>query len=173
MASARDYNFFQSEAFASGKKHEFGVPKDSGALPEKTSRKILTSNDNQEPFTSADARYQTGIIGETSMKTLGAPVRTGNKVGAKESPSVGTSAPSIAPSITPNILEVRVSHKHFGKAISEKHTPAPISQTTPEQQIEQDNTAEMDSSDNDDENRAKPPYESARKRADKAAFSEW
>ena len=168
MSSARDFDIFKSKAFTS-KKHESGLPKDSGFLSQKLSVQTVASNGSSQPFAYAIAGYETGIAGERNMRSLDGTTDAGDEVVSKEVPSVGTNTPSI----TPNVLEARVSHKHLGKTISEKHTSALVTPATQKQQSEGYSVKGSDSSSDDDENTTKPPHESARKRADKAAFSEW
>ena len=172
MTSARDFNIFKSLAFTGKREHDTELPKESGSLSQKSSLKTVASNDAPKPFFRANAEYQTGIASGRIVESLDGTVEKderGDDIGSKEVPSVGTNAPPV----TPNVLEVRMSHKHLGKTISEKHTPALVAPAIQRQQAEGPNVTQSDSSDDDNTNAIKPPYESARKRADKTAFSEW
>ena len=169
MASSRDFDIFKSKAFAGETKHDSTQAQNSVLSSSKLPSDTHNLNGYANPFTQPFA--------EINEKKENGPGAKGPPNGVKEPPSgVKESPHGIADgfSITPNVLEARVSRKHWNKNISEKHTPIPAQSAMQKSQpTKQHELGEIDSSDDDVENKAKPPYESARKRADKAAFSEW
>ena len=155
MTSLRDFDIFKSKAFTGETRQRH------------KSTQVPVSSPQKAP---SDTLALTGFAKSAARANVGIDEKPQSKI---DSTVASDDLIDLSP-VTPNVLEVRISRKHLNKVISEMHTPVPIQATRQRSKpIDKHGLEELDSSEDDVENSARPPYESARKRADKAAFSEW